>query len=89
MYNEKYRAGGGVAPYVAPNIKVEPDKEIVYDDIGNIRAIVDRKEIESKRKQDNKDEFLRVLKKVAIIVGLFALATVAVYFVLSVVASIF
>ena len=89
MYNEKFRDGGGLTPYVAPNIKVEPDKEIVYDEIGNIRAIIDRKELESKRKQDNKDEFLRVLKKAAIIVGLFALATAAVYFVLSVVASIF
>ena len=89
MYNEKYREGGGVTPYVAPNITVEPYKELVYDEIGNIRAIVDRKVLDSRHKQDNKDEFFRVLKKAVIITGLFALATVAVYFVLSVVASIF
>lgn len=88
MYNEKYREGGGVTPYVAPNIKVEPNKEIVYDEIGNIKAVVDRERLDSKLKQDNKDEFFRVLKKAAIMVGLFGLAIAAVSFLLNVISSV-
>ena len=87
MYNEKYREGG-FTPYVAPNIKVEPNKEIVYDDVGNIKAIIDREMLDKKLKQDNKDELIRVIKKAAILVGLFAVATAVVGFILNVVSSI-
>ena len=88
MYNEKYREGG-VTPYVAPNIKVEPNKEIVYDEIGNIKAVIDREKLDSKLKQDNKDEFFRVFKKALLLVGLFGLASAVVGFILNVISSIF
>lgn len=89
MYNEKYREKGNNTPYVAPNIKVEPNKEIVYDEIGNIKAIIDREKLENKLKQDNKEEFIRIFKKALIMVGLFGLATAVVGFLLNIVASLF
>ena len=89
MYSEKRGDNRGFAPYVAPNIKAEPNKEIIYDDVGNIKAIIDREKYENNLKQAKKDEFVTVLKKAVKIAILFFIATAAVSVVLRVIASIF
>lgn len=52
MYNEKYRNGGGLTPYVAPDISFDENKEVVYDDSGFIKAVREKDRIKNEHKAD-------------------------------------
>ena len=73
----------GVCPYVAPDFRIEETKEIKYDEIGNIKAVIDKEKYESNIKKQEKEAFWQVFKKICIYVALFGLASAIVGYILS------
>ena len=73
----------GVSPYVSPDMIIEENKEIKYDEIGDIKAVVDKAQLESRLKQGEKDAFWQMFKKACIYVALFGIASAVVGFLLS------
>jgi hypothetical protein len=72
----------GVCPYVAPNFIIEENKEIKYDEVGNIKAIVDKTKYENVLKQQEKNEFVYIFLKALKWAIMFFAAVAVVYLLL-------
>ncbi|HAQ63685.1 MAG TPA: hypothetical protein DCR23_04405 [Ruminococcaceae bacterium] len=77
----------GVSPYVSPDLIIEENKEIKYDEIGGIKAVIDKAQLESRLKQGERDAFWRMFKKACIYVALFGLVSAVIGFFLEIMSN--
>ena len=88
MANNQNKKNGST-PYVSPNCYINENKEIKYDEIGNIKAVIDRKQYDYNIKQSKLTAFKSFLIKACIWVGIFGIASALVGVLLRIISIFF